>query len=363
VGVGDDAAVLVPTPGRRLVVTTDVVVEGRHFDAALSGPEDWGWKAVTVNLSDLAAMGAEPRWLVVALTVPPAAATATLERVYAGMGEACREYGVALVGGDTSGGPALSLAVTAIGEAGRVVTRSGARPGDRLVVTGPLGAAAAGLGLLRLATGDGRPVRDAGRADPPPAPPSPPVPPSSVPQPSSVPPSQPSVPQPAASPSPPVPWSQPAGPRGPGAREAARELLARHPHLAAAHRRPRPQLAMGLRLAAGGATAMLDVSDGLAGDVLHLADASGTGVEVHDAAVPLATGVAEAAALLGRDPVELALGGGEDFALAAALPRTADVGGVVDCGTFTARADRRVRITPAGAALPLAGLAYDHFRS
>jgi thiamine-monophosphate kinase len=103
--------------------------------------------------------------------------------------------------------------------------------------------------------------------------------------------------------------------------------------------------------------------DGLAGDVLHLADASGIGVEVHDAAVPLATGVAEAAALLGRDPVELALGGGEDFALAAALPRTADVGGVVDCGTFTARADRRVRITPAGAALPLAGLAYDHLRS
>jgi thiamine-monophosphate kinase len=144
---------------------------------------------------------------------------------------------------------------------------------------------------------------------------------------------------------------------------AAGELLGRFPGLAAAHRRPRPQLAMGLRLAAGGATAMLDVSDGLAGDVLHLADASGIGVEVHDAAVPLATGVAEAAALLGRDPVELALGGGEDFALAAALPRTADVGGVVDCGTFTARADRRVRITPAGAALPLAGLAYDHLRS
>jgi thiamine-monophosphate kinase len=312
VGVGDDAAVLVPTPGRRLVVTTDVVVEGRHFDAALSDPEDWGWKAVTVNLSDLAAMGAEPRWLVVALTVPPAAAPATLERVYAGMGEACREYGVALVGGDTSGGPALSLAVTAVGEAGRVVTRSGARPGDRLVVTGPLGAAAAGLGLLRLATGDGQP--------------------------------------------------QPAGRRGSRAREAAGELLARHPHLAAAHRRPRPQLAMGLRLAAGGATAMLDVSDGLAGDVLHLADASGTGVEVHDAAVPLATGVAEAAALLGRDPVELALGGGEDFVLAAALPPSADVGGVIDCGAFSARADRRVRLTPAGAALPLAGLAYDHFR-
>ena len=296
---------LVPTPGRRLVVTTDVVVEGRHFTAELSAPEDWGWKAVAVNLSDLAAMGAEPRWLVVALTVPPTTAVATLERVYAGMREACAAAGASLVGGDTSGGPVLSLAVTAIGEADRVVPRSGARPGDRLAVTGPLGAAAAGLALLRLA----------------------------------------------------------AGHRDPAARDAAGELLGRHPHLAAAHRRPRPELALGLRLAAGGATAMLDVSDGLAGDVLHLAEASGTGVEVHDAAVPLAAGVAEAAALLGRDPLELALGGGEDFVLAAALPRTADVGGVVDCGTFTDRPDHRVHRTRAGATLPLAGLAFDHFRT
>ena len=317
--MGDDAAVLVPTPGRRLVVTTDVVVEGRHFAAGLSSPEDWGWKAVAVNLSDVAAMGAEPRWLVVALTVPPAVSAAVLERVYAGMREACQAYGVALVGGDTSGGPVLSLAVTALGEAGRVVTRSGAHPGDRLVVTGSLGAAAAGLALLRLALGQGN-----------------------------------------------GPHPGTAGPGGPsadpGARAAAAELLSRHPHLAAAHRRPRPQLAMGLRLAAAGATAMLDVSDGLAGDVLHLAEASGTGVEVHDAAVPLAAGVADAATLLGRDPVELALGGGEDFALAAALPRSADVGGVIDCGTFTDRPERRVHLDLTGAAHPLAGLAYDHFR-
>jgi thiamine monophosphate kinase len=84
-------------------------------------------------------------------------------------------------------------------------------------------------------------------------------------------------------------------------------------------------------------------------------------VEIRDAALPLATGVAEAAALLGRDPVELALGGGEDFVLAAALPRTADLGGVLDCGRFTADPGRRVHETPAGP-VPLAGLAYDHFR-
>ena len=296
VGVGDDAAVLEPSHGHKLVVTTDVLVEGLDFTAALSEPEDWGWKAVAANLSDLAAMGAEARWLVLALTVPGPTPVATLERVYAGVGEACRAFGVALVGGDVSAGPVLSLAVTALGEAERPVLRSGARPGDRLCVTGPLGAAAAGLGLLQ-------------RDD-----------------------------------------------------RAAGDLLGRFPGLAAAHRRPIPALAMGLALARAGASAMIDVSDGLAGDALHLAEASGVGLEVHDATVPLAPGVAEAAALLGLDPLELALGGGEDFVLAAALPRAADLGGVLDCGRFTANPDQRVRVTRSGP-LPLDGLAYDHFRA
>jgi thiamine-monophosphate kinase len=294
VGVGDDAAVLRPTHGHKLVVTTDVLVEGLDFTAALSEPEDWGWKAVVANLSDLAAMGAEARWLVLALTVPDPTPVATLERVYAGVGEACRAYEVALVGGDVSGGPALSLAVTALGEAERPVLRSGARPGDRLCVTGPLGAAAAALVLLQ--SGD----------------------------------------------------------------PAAPEVLARFPGLAAAQCRPTPALAMGLALARAGATAMIDISDGLAGDALHLAEASGVGLEVHDATVPLAPGVAEAAALLGLDPLELALGGGEDFALAAALPRTADLGGILDCGRFTPDPGHRVRLTANGPR-PLSGLAYDHF--
>jgi thiamine-monophosphate kinase len=287
--------VLTPSHGHKLIVTTDVLVEGLDFTAELSEPEDWGWKAVAANLSDLAAMGAEARWLVLALTVPGPTPVGTLERVYAGVGEACRAFGVALVGGDVSAGPALSMAVTALGEAERPVLRSGARPGDRLGVTGPLGAAAAGLGLLQ-------------RGD-----------------------------------------------------RAAAELLGRFPGLAAVHRRPTPALAMGLALARAGATAMIDVSDGLAGDALHLAEASGVGVEVHDATVPLAPGVAEAAGLLGLDPLELALGGGEDFVLAAALPRAADLGGVLDCGRFTADPSQRVRITRSGPE-PLAGLAYDHFR-
>jgi len=286
--------VLVPTPGRKLVVTTDVLVEGHHFRAELSSPADWGWKAVAVNCSDVAAMGGLARWLLLAVTVPAETPVEVLDAVYAGIGEACRAFGVDLVGGDVSRGPALSLAVTALGEAEQVVTRAGARPGDRLAVSGPLGAAAAGLALL-------------GRDD-----------------------------------------------------EAARELLGRFPALAAAHRRPCPDLAAGPRLVRAGATAMLDVSDGLAGDALHLAEASGTGLEIHDGSVPLAPGVREAAGLLGRDPVDFALGGGEDFVLAVALPVGA--AGVVDCGAFTATPDRRVHITAGGAA-PLAGLAFDHFRA
>jgi thiamine-monophosphate kinase len=298
-GIGDDAAVLVPTPGRRLVATTDLLVEGRHFDAAYAAPPDWGWKAVAVNASDLAAMGAIPRWLLLALTVPPGAELAMLDGVYAGIAEACDRLQVGVVGGDVSAGPVLSLAVTALGEVERHVPRDGARAGDRLVVTGPLGAAAAGLALLQRETGGD---------------------------------------------------------------DAAAALLARHPGLAAAHRRPWPDVAGGLRLARLGATAMLDVSDGLAGDAAHLAEASGVGVEVHDAALPLAPGVADAAALLRLDAATLALGGGEDYVLAASLPRHADVPGVVDVGTFVADPARRVRVAR-GVASQLAGLGWDHFQA
>jgi thiamine-monophosphate kinase len=140
-------------------------------------------------------------------------------------------------------------------------------------------------------------------------------------------------------------------------------VLAAFPALAAAHRRPCPELGAGPRLARAGATAMIDVSDGLAGDALHLAEASGTGLEIDQGLVPLAPGVRRTAELLERDPVALALGGGEDFVLAVALPAEADPAtlALVECGRFTATPNRRVRLTPDGPA-PLAGLAFDHFR-
>lgn len=146
-GIGDDAALLAVPPGHELVVTTDTLVAGRHFpdDAA---PFDIGWKALAVNLSDLAAMGAEARWLTLALTLPTADVSFLAEFSRGFFALAGRE-GVTLVGGDTTRGP-LSITVTAMGvlPAGSALRRDGAHAGDDLYVSGPLGDAGLGLRLV-----------------------------------------------------------------------------------------------------------------------------------------------------------------------------------------------------------------------
>ncbi|WP_370304924.1 thiamine-phosphate kinase [Sinimarinibacterium flocculans] len=143
-GVGDDAAVLRPASGCELVVTSDTLVAGRHFPAETAAG-DIGWKSLAVNLSDLAAMGARPRWFTLALTLPDAD-DAWLAAFAAGLRTLAGAYGVALVGGDTTRGP-LSITITALGEvpAGQVLRRDGARPGDAICVTGSLGDAALAL--------------------------------------------------------------------------------------------------------------------------------------------------------------------------------------------------------------------------
>jgi thiamine-monophosphate kinase len=246
-GPGDDAAV-VAAPDGRVVATTDLLVEGRHFRLDWSSPYDVGRKAAAQNLADVAAMGARPTALLVGLAAPASFAVADAEALAAGLAFEAGSCGAAVVGGDVVAAPSLMLAVTALGDLeGRApVTRAGARPGDVLVVAGTLGAAAAGLAALR-----------AGRID-----------------------------------------------------------------LAAvvAHRVPVPPYGAGPALAAAGATAMIDVSDGLSGDLGHVARASGVRLVVDVAALPVDPMVAEAAAALGVDPLEWVLGGGEDHALVAALP-------------------------------------------
>ncbi len=146
VGVGDDAAVLRPPRGEELVATVDAVVEGVHFDRRFT-PQEIGWKALAVNLSDLAAMGARPLWALVALATPPAADPARLERIGRGIAACARRHGVSVVGGNVTAARELSLTVTVLGavERGRALLRSGGRPGDLLVVSGTLGDAALGI--------------------------------------------------------------------------------------------------------------------------------------------------------------------------------------------------------------------------
>lgn len=147
-GIGDDAAVLRPTRGQWLAACVDTLVAGVHFPVGTAWP-DLGWKALAVNLSDLAAMGARPRWATLAVTLPHGDAAAFLG-IARGLRRLARAHGVALVGGDTTRGP-LSLTVQALGEvpARRALTRSGARPGDGIWVSGTLGDAAAGLAIVQ----------------------------------------------------------------------------------------------------------------------------------------------------------------------------------------------------------------------
>lgn len=155
-GIGDDAALLDMPADRQLVACTDTLVAGVHF-LVDTAPEDIGWKSLAVNLSDIAAMGAEPAWALLALTLPGADAR-FVDKFARGFAELAGKHAVALVGGDTTQGP-LSITVTVLGAVprGKALTRGGARSGDMVFVTGTLGDAAGALRLLRdrgRATGD-----------------------------------------------------------------------------------------------------------------------------------------------------------------------------------------------------------------
>lgn len=252
VGPGDDAAVLA-APDGRFVVTTDMMVHGPDFRLAWSGPVDLGWKAAATNLSDVAAMGAVPTALVVAIAAPPETEVAWLEGVADGFRMACTELapGCGVVGGDLSVSATLTFAVTAFGDLeGRApVLRGGARPGDVVAVSGRLGEAAAGLRLLFAEAVDAAGEPDAQRF-------------------------------------------------------AA--VAAAHPETVGAQLRPHPPIADGPLAAEAGATAMLDLSDGLALDARRVAEASGVAIDLETTA-------------LGFDP-RTALTGGEDHGLFAAFP-------------------------------------------
>ncbi len=260
VGIGDDAAVVEAGAGSQ-VLTADMLVEGVHFDRRLASARDLGYKAVVVNVSDVAAMAASPRYALVSLGLPREVDAAWVMELFGGMREACGEYALTIVGGDLNRAAEVVVSVTVVGEVapGRAVTRAGARPGQRIVVTGELGASAGGLLLARA-----RPARvgEALSAD----------------------------------------WG--------------RELLR-------AHFRPAARVGEAQTLARAGATAMMDLSDGLAGDLARLCGESGVGARVDLGSVPVAAALAAGADALAIDALELALSGGEDYELLATLPETA----------------------------------------
>ncbi len=131
--MGDDAAILIPQPGQSLIVTSDLLVDGVHFSDRTTTPEDAGWRAATVNLSDLAAMGASPLGITVGLSLPGHVAVEWVERLYRGLTECLRQYNTPIVGGDVCRSPVITIAIAAFGQAdpAYIIRRSTAQPGRR----------------------------------------------------------------------------------------------------------------------------------------------------------------------------------------------------------------------------------------
>jgi thiamine-monophosphate kinase len=265
-GVGDDAAVVETTS--LTLVTTDTLVEGQHFVREWAPPRLLGRKALSVNLSDVAAMAGVARHAVVSLCLPPSTPLSLVDGLYDGLLERAAETGVNVVGGNVAAtaGPAV-IGLTLLGQAGRVVTRSGAKPGDLVLVTGALGAAAAGLRLLEQgARLDGEGELAA----------------SGV-------------------------WTESSG----GAvRHCLRAQLDPEPPLAFARALAEVELLH----------AAIDVSDGLSGDLRCLCEASGVGATIDAFAVPVDAQAAGLERARGGEPLALALHGGEDYELLLAAP-------------------------------------------
>jgi len=278
VGPGDDAAVL-RTPKGHVVVSTDLLVEGRHFRREWATAHDIGRRAAAQNLSDINAMGGRATALTVGLALPRDLPAQWVLDLADGLAEEAALVGASIVGGDLTAGSEVVIAVTALGEcAVAPVLRSGARAGDVLAIAGRQGWAAAGLAVL------GRGFR------------------------------------------------------------SPRKVVE-------AHQRPEPPYDAGPAAAEAGATAMIDVSDGLVADVGHLAEGSGVAIDIDTGAFPLDEPLQAVGAALGVDPLQFVLGGGEDHPLVATFPQGTPLpAGFREIGRVTAREDGSPTVTVDGAA-------------
>lgn len=287
-GIGDDAAVLA-RPSGNLAVSVDAAVQGIHFQPEFG---DWaclGGRALIAALSDLAAMGAQPRAAVMALITPPDLADAAFVQLIEGYAAAATAYDCPVIGGNLSRGTELSMTTTVMGEVtGSGLTRAGANVGDDIYVTGDLGSAALGLLMLQAQTPD------------------------------------------------------------------------RAPEFVERWRRPVARIREAASFARI-ASAAIDVSDGALQDLGHLCEASGVGAELDAGAIPMAAGFAELARAIGRDPLELALTGGEDYELVFTMPPGRGQVAATKIGRVVPQTEGIQVRDAAGQALPFKARGFRHF--
>lgn len=307
--IGDDAAVYQIGDGKVHVITTDALFEGIHFDRRFMPLEHLGVKAIAVNVSDVIAMNAVPRYATIALGIPHNVSVEMIEAMYSGIKKACDAYQMDLIGGDTTASQLLTLSVTVVGEAdeNQIVYRHGAQPGDAICVTGNLGASYAGLRVL-LEQRDAIQQKEEGVAD---------------------------------------------------TLDAFRFIIQRHlaptPRLSAVRALHKQDLKP---------NAMIDISDGLASEIQHICRLSHCGATLKAADLPIHEETRKAATHLGQDADTYALYGGEDYELLITLPE-ADVAKLPKdhftvIGIITD--DEGVSIeTPQGVVIPLEGRGYQHF--
>lgn len=306
-GIGDDAAVLRVGGENWLLFTTDMLIEDVHFSFSHAAPEQVGYKALAVNVSDVAAMGGWPAHALISLGVPLSVPVEVLKGIYAGLKRAAGEYGVSIVGGDTVKSPGrliINVALLGMVEAGRALYRSGARPGDLIFVTGPLGNSAAGLYLCR----------------------------------------HPEIPV-----SPETAGFLRFAHLEPRARVGAGRILAK----------------------TGKVTAADDISDGLASELHEICRASGAGCRIRDEALPVDPRMREAARAAAGDPLDWALYGGEDYELVFTVPAESAASvkqGLrtdhQDChliGEILPQNEGVCRVLPDKQVIPLELRGYDHF--
>ena len=264
VGIGDDAAVI--SAGKNILLTTDMMVEGVHFDLSWTTPFQLGFKLVSVNISDIYAMGGIPQYVLLNFSAHRNCSREFFDQFFDGIEEALKTYGVILIGGDISSAERIMLSLTAVGTGGNVLKRKGARVGDRIYVTGNLGDSACGLAMLRRIRRTIDFTKRGRRGLP-------------------------------------VTW------------DVAAPLLRRH--LMPLARNPKRIL--------HAATAMIDISDGLIIDLSRLCTESGVGARIQLSHIPVSKEMKATAACLEISARDLALSGGEDYELLFTAPAKAKV--------------------------------------